>query len=303
MDENKQQPQSTQPAKRYDLEKKQDGTLSIKITVPAREVDVVRENIINELIKNVEVQGFRKGAAPKNLAIQKLNKELVNEEVLKKILTDEYVKAVKELNIKPIINPRIHVEQFSDGTNLQFLAETCENPNVELGNYKEEVKKLKPSTNEPKIIVPGSETSLKSTNPEDANPNKKLDEILEKIMSVVKVTIPNVLVEQETNRLLSQLLDELKRLGVTLDQYLASRGKNAEQLRAEYDDRADRDLKLEFTLRAIADQEDIKVEQPDVNNALEAIKNPQERQQLAQNPYLVAAIIRQQKTLDFLSKL
>lgn len=310
MDENQQgqkptQPvQNNKPAQRFSLERQADGTISVRINVPANEVEVVRESVINELLKNVEVQGFRKGTAPRNIAIQKLNPETVNEEVLKKILTDEYVKAVKALDIKPIINPRIHVEQFSEGTPLEFIAETCENPKVDLGNYKEEVRKIKPATSQPKIIVPGSETSLKSEKDEaPENPNKKLDEVLDKTMTIVKVTIPKILVDQETNRLLSQLLDELKRLGVTLDQYLASRAKNADQLRAEYDDRAERDLKLEFTLRAIADQEKITVEQQDVENALGAIKDENERKQLAQNPYLVAAIIRQQKTLDFLGKL
>ena len=127
------------PAQRYTLARKPDGTLSIKIVVPAREVDVERGKIIDELIKNVEVQGFRKGAAPRNLAIQKLNPELVNEEVLKKVLTDEYVKAVQSLQLKPIVNPRIHVEQFSEGTNLEYIAETCEQPKVDLKNYKGEV--------------------------------------------------------------------------------------------------------------------------------------------------------------------
>jgi trigger factor len=126
---------------------------------------------------------------------------------------------------------------------------------------------------------------------------------LDAALTSSKVEIPKILVEQETDRLLSQLLDELKTLGVTLDQYLASRNKTGEQLRAEYAERAEKDLKLEFMLRKIADEEKITVEQADIEKALGEIKDEKQKKDVASNPYLVAAIIRQQKTLDFLSKL
>jgi trigger factor len=111
------------------------------------------------------------------------------------------------------------------------------------------------------------------------------------------------LIEQEANRLLSQLLDEIKRLGVSLDQYLASRGNTDKELRMEYEERAEKDLKLEFLLRRIADEEKITVEQQDIDKAVSEIKDEKQRKEVSSNPYLVAAIIRQQKTLDFLSKI
>lgn len=289
---------------RYSSEKKPNGTIVIKIVVPAADVERVREKIVDELVKNVEIQGFRKGTVPRNLAEKKLNPETVREEILKKILTDEYVAAVKQIDIKPIINPRIHVEEFADGTNLEFTAETCEEPTVNLKNYKEEAKKIKPT---PKIIVPHSSadaSSVQAGKPEtEQEPGKKLDEILAAILSAAEITIPKILIEQETDRLLSQLLDELKKLGVSLNQYLASRSKTADMLRAEYSERAEKDLKLEFVLRKIADEEKITVEQKDIEQALAAIKDEKERSQIAQNPYLVATILRQQKTLDYLSKI
>lgn len=278
--------------KRYSLEKSADGTMSIKVIVPWVEVENIRKTVIDDLAKQVEAPGFRKGAVPKNIAEGKLDKNLVQEEVLKKILTAEYVAGVKNLSVSPIINPKIHVEIFNEGTDLEFTAVTCEEPIVDLKNYKDKVKSIKPA---PKIIVPGKQ--------EEEKPNKKLDEILSAVLDVAQISIPKVLIEQEANRLLSQLLDELKRLGVALDQYLATRGKTDEELRKEYEERAEKDLKLEFVLRKIADEEKVTVEQKDVEQALSAITDASERKKIAENPYLVAAIIRQQKTLDFLSNL
>src|SRR5689334_8660825 len=120
-----QDPQN-EPKQRYSLEKKADGTIVIKVVVPAGDVEQTREKIVDELVKQVELPGFRKGAAPRKIAEEKLNKQAVQEEVLKKVLSEEYVAAVKQLAINPIVNPRIHVEQFTEGTDLEFTAETCE---------------------------------------------------------------------------------------------------------------------------------------------------------------------------------
>ncbi len=287
-------------AQRYSLEKRADGTIEIKVVVPWNEAEKVRENVVDELVKNVEAPGFRKGTVPKNIAEKKLDKNRIQEEVLKKVLTDEYVKAVKELSITPIINPKVHVEAFSEGTDLEFTAVTCEEPHVDLKNYKDRIKSIKSA---PKIILPGEQGSEEPGNPSTSSGQRKLDEILNTALNVVEISMPKILIEQEANRLLSQLLDELKRLGVSLDQYLASRGKTDEELRKEYEERAEKDLKLEFMLRKVADEEKITVEQADIEKAIADIKDEEQKKEISQNPYLVASIIRQQKTLDFLSKL
>ena len=189
----------------------------------------------------------------------------------------------------PIITPHIHIEVFTEGTDIVFTAETCEEPKIVLGKYKDEVKKI---TAKSKIIVPGKEEKKAS-----------LDEILEAALKTAKIVIPQILVESETSRLLSQMLDELKKLGLTLDQYLSSKKLDAEQLRNEYKKKAEQDLQLEFFLRSVADEEKITVEKEDIELALASIENPSEREEIMKNPYLVASIIRQQKTITFLSSL
>jgi FKBP-type peptidyl-prolyl cis-trans isomerase (trigger factor) len=76
-----------------------------------------------------------------------------------------------------------------------------------------------------------------------------------------------------------------------------------EKLREEYRTKAEQDLKLEFFLRKVADEEKITVEKEDIEKALASIENPTEREEIMKNPYLVASIIRQQKTISYLSSL
>jgi trigger factor len=123
------------------------------------------------------------------------------------------------------------------------------------------------------------------------------------LLESVTAEIPAILIENETDRLLSQTLDDVKKLGMTLDQYLASTGKKPEDLRNEYRKKADQDIKLEFALLKIAEEEKIAVEEKEIEEAIKAAKSDDEKKNLETNKYLLANILRQQKTLDFLKNL
>ena len=271
------------------IDRKKDGTIELTVVIPWNLASKAQSEIEEDLVKNIELKGFRKGQAPKHLAKERLNPELVREEVLKKVVGEAYNEAVKKYDLKPIVSPRVHIETFADGTDIIFVAETSEEPTVDLKNYKEEVKGINAKS---KIIIPGKEETKAS-----------IDDIMVQILKVAEVRVSEVLIENEVSRLLSQLLDELKKLGLTLDQYLESRKLDPEQLRNEYKKKAEQDLKIEFILRKIADEEKITVEKEDIENALNSIENPKEKEEVMKNPYLVASIIRQQKTINFLAQI
>ena len=88
-----------------------------------------------------------------------------------------------------------------------------------------------------------------------------------------------------------------------MEQYLTSTGKTIEELRKEYETKAENDIKFEFALQKIAEEEKIIVEQKELDEALQKAKDEKERKQLEANLYLLANILRQQKTLDFLKNL
>ena len=129
------------------------------------------------------------------------------------------------------------------------------------------------------------------------------EEIVTLLLETVQVQVPNILLEQETDRLLAQTLNEIKTLGLTLEQYLSSTGKTAEDLREDFKSRAKSDITLEFTLQKIGETEKITVDQKDIDEALNKAKDQNERASLEANKYLLTSILRQQKTLDFLKSL
>ena len=271
------------------LTRSEDSTITLKITVPWSEVKKTQEEVLVEMAKNADLPGFRKGKAPKKIVEENLDKTRVREEVLRHVLPKAYIDAVKEHNLKPIIDPKVHVKPLEDEKNWEFEAVTCEEPKVDLGDYKTKVKSV---TAKSKIIVPGKESE-----------GPKLDDVIKALLEAVSVKLPKILVDYETDKLLSQTLDEIKKLGLTLDQYLASTRKNAEMLRLDYEGKALNDLKLEFALRKVAEAEKITVGDGDLQKTIDKAKTEEEKKNLTNNKYLLASILRQQKTLDFLRNL
>ncbi len=271
------------------IEKQQDGTIKITITLPASDIAKARKEVIESLAKSANLPGFRKGKAPAKLVEDNINEDQAREEILKRLIPQAYTEAVQEQKIKPIMNPKLHVEKIEEGKDWVFHAFTCEFPEVTLGKYKDAVSKI---TSKSKIIVPGKEQQKPS-----------MDEIMKAILESVKVQVPGILIEQEADRLIAQLLDDIKKLGLSLDQYLASTKRSPEDLRAEYAGRAENDIKLEFVLQKIAETEKITVEPKEIEEAIQKAPNPAEKQNLEANRYLLAGILRQQKTLDFLMNL
>lgn len=271
------------------FQRQDDGSIKFVITIPAKDVAQAQEEVMAGVQSNAKIAGFRKGKAPKKLVSEQVDTAALREDVLRKLLPNAYISAVTEHKVNPIMNPKIHIEKLEDGQDWTIEAVTCETPKITLGKYKEKVKNV---TAKSKIAVPGKEPTA---------PN--FDEVMKEILSEVKVTLPSILVEQEVDRLLSQTLNEIKKLGLTLDQYLGSTGKNPQQLRDEYFQKASGDITLELALQEIANTENISVSEEEVNEAIQKAKDPAEKQHLEGNRYMLSSILRQQKTLDFLRSL
>jgi FKBP-type peptidyl-prolyl cis-trans isomerase (trigger factor) len=271
------------------IKKQEDGTIDFTISIPWSLILKTKDEVLDEHAKDAEIPGFRKGMAPKSKVEQTLSQDHIREDVLRRILPQAYSETIKEHKIIPIISPRILVQKLEDNADWQFHALTCEMPKITLGNYKPDVKAV---TAKGKIVVPGK-------------PDQPVgfDEIARTLLEKVKFTVPSVILDNEVEKQLSQTLDEVKKLGLTLDQYLSSTGRTIDSLKAEYAKKAENDVRLEFILQEIAKEENIKVEESEINEAVATAKSDAERQNLESNRYLLASIIRQQKTLDFLRSL
>lgn len=273
-----------------------DGTIELTFSIPWKTIEATYQVVVDDFVKDAELSGFRKGKAPRKMVEDNLNKNTVYEEAIKRLVPKVYADAVEENKIKPILMPEIELKEAKEGSDWVIVAKTCEKPTVEVGDYKkvlQELKKEKANT----LIIPGQA----EPKPEDKKPT--LDEILTQVIGVTKTTIPSILIEHEVTHQLSQLVDQTKKLGLTVEQYLASTNRTAESVRAEYRANATRALTLEFTLEVVADTEKITVADADLEKILATAKTDAEKKQFEDQKYYLVNMVRRQKTLDFLAAL
>lgn len=281
------------------IQKHPDKTIELTLTIPWEDIQKVHDEAVNDFCAGVEIQGFRKGKAPRKLAEEHLDKQKVLEEVIKRVLPKVYSEAIEKERIKPLTMPRIELISAKEKEEWKIKAVTCEKPDITLGNYTEAIRELK-NTKRQNIWVPGQEQK-KEEKAEDKKPT--LDELLNTLFSSITIQLPRVLVEQEVNKMLSDLIDQTKRLGLTVDQYLSSTNKTPESVRQEYEEQAKRMLTLEFCLEEIADKEKIIVTDSDIDAALKTAKTEEDRKSLEKKRYYVASVLRRQKTLDYIAAL
>lgn len=282
------------------LERQQNGTITLTITIPWTSVVAARESVTTELVKNIELPGFRKGKVPRETAEKHLDSSKVYEDVIQKLLPQVYADAVAEHKLHPVVLPKIEIVEAKEETDWVIRAHTAEKPAVTLGDYKKAIREAKASKLN-KIWTPKDGVGPPKPGDEAKSKQMTLGELLEALLSVVTCQIPDILIENEVNRGLSDLIDQTKKLGLTVDQYLSSTGRTADSVRKEYSENSRRTLTLEFALEAIADAESVFISDDDIEQSIKAAKTEEERASLARQRYYLASILRRQKTLDFLS--
>jgi FKBP-type peptidyl-prolyl cis-trans isomerase (trigger factor) len=281
---------------KYEIKKLAKNTLEIIITIPWSEVSEKYNEMIVEVVKNAEVKGFRKGKAPRSTVEKNLNKDVFYTEVQNSLITKFYAQIVKESNILPVVYPRVEVIGREENKEWIYKLTVCEAPLIDLKNYKDELGK---ENAKDKIWVPGKDEKK----PQELDKNAKLTRNINRILEIVNVELGDLMVEEEMTKLLSELIEEIKKLGLSLDQYLASTRKSVESLRDEYRHRAENSIKMEFILSKIADVENISVSEEEIKTAIQEVKDEKLKEQLSKSNYELAAIIRRQKTLDFIALL
>lgn len=274
------------------IQKTDDGSIELTITIPWKEIQDMYEVVITETASATEVARFRKGKAPKQIVEENIDKTKTYEETIKRLVPKAYTAAVTEHKIAPIMMPQIELKSAEEGKDWVVLARTCERPVITLKDYKQAISDLKASKT-PKIIVPGQE---KPGDEKAKGPS--VDEVLDALLLTIEAKLPGILLEHEVTHQLSQLVDQTKKLGLTVEQYLASTGKTADGIRADYKAQAAKNLTLEFGLEAIADKESVTVSDEEVNKLLATAKSDEERKTLEGQRYYLTSLIRRQKTLD-----
>lgn len=289
---------SNQASSTSTIAKSGDGTIQITFNIPFSLIKKNQKEVAEEIGKNIEVPGFRKGKAPLDKVVQKIPKNTLLEKTLERLLPKLFSDAMKKHKIKPAIYPKFELVKAKEDEDWQVRATTCEIPNIDLGSYKKGISGIMRSKS---IWTPDKDKKGKS----DKEPTKQEKEqaAINYLLENVKITVPRVLIDEEVNHRLSNLLARIEKLGLSLESYLSSIGKTSATLREDYQGQAEKAIKIDLILTAIASKDNIKVEKEDVENALKGSKVSDSKGTKIATPdqeRLVESMLTKQRVLDSL---
>lgn len=116
--------------------KKEKNVVSIEFTVSPEEFEKAVNKAYLKVKNSINVQGFRKGKAPKHIIEKKYGKGIFYDDAMDLAIQEEYPKAVKELELDVIDSPKVDVVKFEEGEEIILTAEVEVMPEVELPEYK-----------------------------------------------------------------------------------------------------------------------------------------------------------------------
>lgn len=123
----------------------------INVEVPAEAVRAAYDRVFQQLQKNVEIKGFRKGKAPL-ATIRSMYSDRVKDDVVQDIIQNFYGMALQEHSINPISYPDFEFDVPSELSDFKFSATFDVKPEVVLKKYEGlEVEKEKYSFDESKL--------------------------------------------------------------------------------------------------------------------------------------------------------
>lgn len=278
-------------------------TYQLTVVIPWQSVKSTYDKAFTALAETLEVEGFRRGRAPKGVAEKHISQERIYDRAIRDLLPDIYEDIVKKEGLKPVVNPKIDLKEAKPDADWTVVFTIAQRPEIKLADYKKIAKDAKASMGGAGIWVPGQDRAEPSEKEKSQKQQEVLNLILSELLKTSNVELADVIIEEELNQRLTRLVDDVQKLGMTVETYLKSKQTTIDEVKAQYTREIEETHKIELILNEIAEAEQIAVEQDELDKLFGSVKDEKELKSVKQNAYFYAMILRKQKTLDFLISL
>ena len=293
----------TDKTKKTAIAREDNGNIQITLNIPYKEIVQAKKIALEEIAKTTEVPGFRKGNAPIAQVEKHVSADKILQKALGKVLPKAFSNIVEKENIKPVVYPKFELINAKENEDWQVRAITCELPEVNLKDYK---KIISGEAKSKAIWTPDKGDPKKNKEEKIKTPEEKEQEVIKILLDKIKVKIPKILIDQEVDNRLAQLLDRIEKLGLNLESYLASVGKNPETLRTEYGLQASNTITIDLILQKISVEEKIAVDEKEIESLIKASSADPKLAQSLNTPEqkrFIRSIILKRKALESLVSL
>lgn len=306
-----------------EIEKKENSTAEITVTIKSPEFEKYRERGLNKIKEIAEVDGFRKGHAPENLILSKYGEMAIFEEMANIAIDETFTDAILDSKLDIIGRPEVSITKIAPKNDFEYKIIVSLMPELTLPDYvkiaasvkKDEVKveekdieevllELRKMRAHKELHLDGKEhkegdalhdeshneietkkeeelpelddeyvkelgdfksiEDLKSKVEENLklekvqkNTEKRRNEILEKIEKETKGVLPEVLIESETERMLSEMKGNVAQMGGKFEDYLTYIKKTENDMKKEWRADAEKRAKIQLIINQIAKEKKI----------------------------------------------
>lgn len=119
------------------VEKLDKNMVKLTVETAAEEFDAAIEKAYAKNKGKFNIQGFRRGKAPRSFIEKMYGSSVFYEDAANLIIPDAYEKAADECGLALVSRPEIEVTQIEKGKPFIFTAEVAVKPEVTLGEYKD----------------------------------------------------------------------------------------------------------------------------------------------------------------------
>ncbi len=118
------------------LKKLSDSRVEIIVTLDAKDLKTAAEKAVEKLAKEVNVEGFRKGKVPADVAKRFIPENDLNAETADIAVRSTVISAFSENEKSPLVLPSVNVTKYVPGEMLEYTAAADIIPEIKLGDYK-----------------------------------------------------------------------------------------------------------------------------------------------------------------------
>lgn len=143
---------------KINVEKEPNNLVKMDIEIPAKEAVDAYNRAVKKVSEHVNIPGFRKGKAPRNIVEKHVGEDRIKHEALEVLLPKVFREAIIENKLDVISQPYVESYDFEIGQDLKVVAKVELRPEVKLGEYKN----LKVEVEEHAIPAEAFDKSLES---------------------------------------------------------------------------------------------------------------------------------------------
>ena len=249
------------------------------IIFDADAVTKARDEVIIVLSKEVELPGFRKGNVPKDVAMEHLAEDRIQEEVVHRLLPAALKEITENNELKPIIRPRVELTSTEPLTVAVTIveqpevkvkgAEKLKVPKVDKKDAGSGGSKTADSSEDPKIADSPEQKKQRKAHEERQERERREKALFDLIAEKTVVELAPEMVDEEMQGIIESHVQKLEQHKLDIAQWLQQVGKTQEDFLKEVREAAEQRMKIRFGVTYLIDLWKIEVNEEEIKTSIQ----------------------------------